>query len=72
MFPKMVGFPPKSSIWIGFSIQNHPFWCTPSFGNSHTGLIIKGTIPKGFPTIFPERMEIQGHTYVFPKKFGPQ
>ena len=26
MFPKMVGFPPKSSILIGFSIINHPFW----------------------------------------------
>ena len=25
-FPKMVGFPPKSSILIGFSIINHPFW----------------------------------------------
>ena len=25
MFPKMVGFPPKSSILIGFSIINHPF-----------------------------------------------
>ena len=24
--PKMVGFPPKSSILIGFSIINHPFW----------------------------------------------
>ena len=33
-FPKMVGFPPKSSIWIGFSIIlyiNHPFWGTPIF-----------------------------------------
>ena len=26
MFPKIVGFPPKSSILIGFSIINHPFW----------------------------------------------
>ena len=24
--PKMVGFPPKSSILIGFWIINHPFW----------------------------------------------
>ena len=27
----MVGFPPKSSILIGFSILNHPFWGIPIF-----------------------------------------
>ena len=26
MFPKIVGFPPKSSILIGISIFNHPYW----------------------------------------------
>ena len=26
---------PKSSILIGFSIVNHPFWDTPIFGNTH-------------------------------------
>ena len=26
---------PKSSIFIGFSIINHPFWRTPIFGNTH-------------------------------------
>ena len=35
MFPKIMGFPPKSSILIGFSIINHPFWGTPIFGNTH-------------------------------------
>ena len=25
---------PKSSIWIGFSVINHPFWGTPIFGNT--------------------------------------
>jgi len=29
MFPKIGGFPPKSTILIGFSIINHPFWGTP-------------------------------------------
>ena len=29
---------PKSSIWIGFSIINHPFWGTPIFGNTHVVL----------------------------------
>ena len=35
VFPKIVDFPPKSSILIGFSIINHPFWGTPIFGNPH-------------------------------------
>ena len=35
MFPKMVGFPPKSSILIGFSIINHSFWGTTIFGKTH-------------------------------------
>ena len=26
---------PKSSILIGVSIINHPFWGTPIFGNTH-------------------------------------
>ena len=28
VFPKIVGFPPKSSTFLGFSIINHPFWGT--------------------------------------------
>ena len=28
---------PKSSILIGFSLINHPFWDTPIFGNTHIG-----------------------------------
>ena len=36
VFPWMVGFPPKSSILIGCSSINHPFWGpTPIFGNTH-------------------------------------
>ena len=34
MFPKIVAHP-KSSILLGFSIINHPFWGTPIFGNIH-------------------------------------
>ena len=26
---------PKSSILVGYSIINHPFWGTPIFGNTH-------------------------------------
>ena len=40
---------PKSSILIGFSIINHPFWDTPIFGNTH---IIRGT--KGTPNPTPK------------------
>ena len=29
------GGTPKSSIFIGCSIINHPFWGTPIFGNTH-------------------------------------
>ena len=32
------GGTPKSSILIGFSIINHPFWGTPIFGNTHIHL----------------------------------
>ena len=37
---------PKSSILIGFSIINHPFWCTPIFGNIHilTRMVASRTI----------------------------
>ena len=35
---------PKSSILIGFSIINHPFWGTPIFGNIHME-ILRGPFP---------------------------
>ena len=34
MFPKIVVWP-KSSILIGYSFINHPFWGTPILGNIH-------------------------------------
>ena len=40
MFPKMV-VPPKSSILIGISITNHPFWGNPIFGNTpHASFVL--------------------------------
>ena len=33
------GGTPKSSILIGISIINHPFWDTPIFGNTHMYLL---------------------------------
>ena len=46
-----MGFPenrgtPKSSILIGFSSINHPFWGTPIFGNTHISVSSIGNIPK--------------------------
>ena len=35
MFPQIGGFSPKSSIFMGFSITNHPFWDITIFGNAH-------------------------------------
>ena len=45
MFPK-IGVPPKSSILIGFSIINHPFWCTTIFGN--TQMVLSAGRPCGW------------------------
>ena len=42
VFPKMVGFPSKSSILIWISIVNHPFWGTPIFANNHAGFLFLG------------------------------
>ena len=35
---------PKSSIFIGFSIINHPFWGTTIFGNTHMVYIFKAFV----------------------------
>ena len=52
MFPKIVGFPPKSSILIGFSIINHPFWGTLIFGKHPYKDIKWGvSLNGGFPLI---------------------
>ena len=58
---------PKSSILIGFSIVNHPFWGTPIFGNTHmlsgqissrrhrTDFPPKGSVLEGkWDLLFPE------------------
>ena len=60
MCPKIVGFPPKSSILIGFSIINHPFWGISIFGNTH---ICRKT--NGYPTI-PGKTLIVWKMQIFP------
>ena len=42
---------PKSSILIGFSIINHPFWGTPIFGNTQMG---------GLKTEVAQNTQVQG------------
>ena len=52
MFPKIGGFHPKSSIFIGFSIINHPFWGTLIFGNTHGKPVLEvSKILRFFPTV---------------------
>ena len=68
MFPKIV-VPPKSSILMGFSIINHPFWGTPIFGNTHiyhfpSNLkIICWTIPPFHGAIQPRLVQPLGSTH---------
>ena len=47
-FPKIV-VSPKSSILIGFSIINHPFWGTTIVGNPYINGFL---VSKKFPSIF--------------------
>ena len=52
---------PKSSILIGFSIINHPFWGTPIFGNTHkaqNGSVVAGIWATSWP---PGRQKISHH-----------
>ena len=41
---------PKSSILIGFSIINHPFWDTPILGNTHLAFCFNPSFTRFFPT----------------------
>ena len=44
------GGPPKSSILIGFSIINHPFWGITIFGSTHVETIFWGSRGNGQET----------------------
>ena len=41
---KNTGGTPKSSILVGFSILQHPFWGTTIFGNTHIVDDMKNTV----------------------------
>ena len=60
---------PKSSILIGFSIINHSYWGTPSFGNTHVVTVVftptslppelQGCQPTCWNCLFPPRAPFQ-------------
>ena len=45
---------PKSSILIGLSIINHPFWGTPIFGNTYINIYSKSSFQKIITKSTPE------------------
>ena len=75
MFPKIMGAP-KSSILIGFSIINHPFWGTIIFGNMKSIMPSPGLLPGvAHPGIAhplpPEHSIGPEHVHVTAKPPGP-
>ena len=59
---------PKSSILIGFSIINHPFWGTPIFGNTRVG----PCLPRSFhPFLFHPSNELPRMGPMIPPGKGP-
>ena len=44
---------PKSSILIGLSIINHPFWGTPIFGNTHMHILLRNCSVSQLPKTSP-------------------
>ena len=57
------GGSPKSSILIGFSIINHPFWGTPIFGNTHIETVEFDPIKK--KKQWPKNFTIPGVVFGF-------
>ena len=51
----------KSSILIGFSIINHPFWGTPIFGNTH--ILVFSVGPRSVERCFTKRVFFFGPTF---------
>ena len=74
VFPK-IGVPPKSSILIGFSIINHPFWGTTIFGNIHMvhapQQVLSVSVPKKTTANTSHRCWFQVGAYLRDLKFPP-
>ena len=76
VFPKIVGFPPKSSILIGFSIINHAFWGTPIFGNLHEDdlfatelLLLEVFFKDNFMFFFPSDFSVSQGSKIIVRSF---
>ena len=56
---------PKSSILIGFSIINHPFWDTTIFGNTHISaqILSRGVLSRNFGAPFSDEFRDGGDTF---------
>ena len=69
VFPKIVDFPRKSSILIGFSIVNHPFWGTLIFGSTQMIWWFRGPARTGASTyrfVFTDSLSrLRWHTRVW-------
>ena len=60
---------PKSSILIGFSIINHPFWGTPIFGNTHIHQVEIDFRELEYPCQTPvavEELKVKGYEFCRP------
>ena len=57
---------PKSSILIGFSIINHPFWGTKIFGNTHVAHCFKYFSFFFAGSAFPKNLDQIGHVFSWP------
>ena len=67
--PKIGVGPPKSSILIGFSIINHPFWGTPIFGNTQLSTLQREMY---FPYVSEVDAPNEGWVVNKPLSVGPE
>ena len=68
MFPKIGVFPPKSSILIGFSLINHPFWGTIIFGNTPVDTEMFAKVVVGFEfllALLSQRVSKKARIFIF-------
>jgi len=70
-FQKIVVITPKSSIFIGFSIINHPFWGIPIFGNTHICIAPRICMPP-FPQRTRALKQIAPHAFDVQRPWGDE
>ena len=60
---------PKSSILLGFSSINHPFWGTPIFGNPHIKKNLFQVPGESYLGKLPQLSKMQLHLSTYPYAF---